>query len=68
MTNEIIQFNDLQRLSGYERRADVIRWAEREGVRFRYARNGIWTTSEALNAALGLQSTQSEAYGVDILP
>ena len=63
----IIQFTDLQAMSGYQRKADVIRWAERQGIRFKYSRDGIWTTPDALNAALGLQSAKAEQYETNII-
>lgn len=63
----IVPFTDLQAMSGYQRKADVIRWAERQGIRFKYSRDGIWTTPDALNAALGLQSAKAEQYATDIV-
>ena len=63
----IVPFTDLQSASGYQRKADVIRWAERQGIRFKYSRDGIWTTPDALNAALGLQSAKAEQYATDIV-
>lgn len=47
---------DLSELIGYQRQADVERWCEAQGVRFFRGKAGIWTTVEALNAALGLRS------------
>lgn len=63
----VIPFTDLQAMSGYQRKADVIRWAERQGIRFKYSRDGIWTTPDALNAALGLQSAKAEQYEANII-
>lgn len=63
----IIPFTDLQAMSGYQRKSDVIRWAERQGIRFKYSRDGIWTTPDALNAALGLQSAKAEQYETNII-
>jgi hypothetical protein len=68
MSAAFVTFAELQTVSGFSRKADVIRWAERQGIRFKYGRDGIWTTPDALNAALGLQSANSDQYGVDILP
>ena len=46
---------DLQRLTGYQRPADLERWCQRHGVRYFHGRAGIWTTLDAVNAALGLR-------------
>lgn len=51
-------FEDLQELCKPGERptlATVEAWAVAQGIRYRYDRKGgIWTTREALNAALGL--------------
>lgn len=67
MNAQVITYDNLQAMSGYQRKADVIRWAERQGIRFKYSRDGIWTTPDALNAALGLQSAKAEQYAADIV-
>ena len=58
MIGSILQFSDLQQLcqpGRKPRRPTVEAWARRAGVRFSYdAQGGIWTTLDALNAALGL--------------
>lgn len=58
MASGIITFDDLRELSRLGPRATlatVERWAAREGIRYRYdGKGGIWTTMDALNAALGL--------------
>lgn len=58
MIGRVLQFQDLQELcqpGRKPRRATVEAWARRSGVRFSYdAEGGIWTTLDALNAALGL--------------
>jgi hypothetical protein len=46
--------SDLADLLGYRRQADIERWCEAQGVRYFRGRAGIWTTVDALNAALGL--------------
>ena len=64
----IVEFEDLQRLSGFERRADVERWAEDIGLPFRRSRSGIWTTLDALNSALGVLPTPpASPYGVQVI-
>lgn len=60
--NAILEFDDLRRLSRLGERAHlatVIRWANEQGIKFRYDGNGgIWTTLDAMNAALGLPDRQ----------
>lgn len=46
---------DLERLTGYSRAADLERWCEQNGVRYFRARGRIWTTLDAVNAALGVR-------------
>jgi hypothetical protein len=69
MIGAVYEFSDLQRLSGYERRADVERWAERNGIALKTCRGGVWTTVDALNQALGLTPPGSDAdpYGPDVV-
>lgn len=55
----IITFNDLQRMcrpAGPAPRASTVRrWADRQQIRYKYdGAGGIWTTTAALNAALGI--------------
>jgi len=57
----ILQFQDLQRLCRPDphapppRLATVVRWADRQGIPFKYdGDGGIFTTVDAVNAALGL--------------
>lgn len=45
---------DLERLTGYQRPADIESWCQRNGVRYFRGRRGIWTTLDAVNSALGL--------------
>jgi hypothetical protein len=52
--DRVLEFDDLQRLSGQSQPAAVERWAEQNGVPFKRSRRGIWTTLDALNAALGV--------------
>lgn len=54
----ILEFDDLRKLSGLGERAQlatVERWAKRAGIKYQYdGVGGIWTTMDAMNAALGL--------------
>lgn len=65
----ILQFDDLRKLSGLGERAQlatVERWAKREGILYKYDGNGgIWTTMDAMNAALGLPDKQSHEAAND---
>lgn len=54
MSNSVLNLDALRTATGYTRQADVERCLQRQGVRFFYGKDGIWTTIEALNAALGV--------------
>ena len=59
MSDRIVPYTALQRVCAphgpLPRASTVRRWADRLGIRYKYdARGGIWTTVDALNAALGL--------------
>ena len=54
MIGPVLEFSDLQKISGYERLADVERWAEKLHVPVKPCRKGVWTTIDALNRSLGL--------------
>lgn len=58
MIGSVLQFEDLQQLcrpGERPRLATVEKWAREQGVRYRYdGKGGIWTTVDALNAAMGL--------------
>lgn len=61
----ILQFDDLRKLSGLGERAQlatVERWAIKTGIKYNYdGKGGIWTTMDAMNAALGLSRANREA-------
>lgn len=63
MIGSILQYEDLQQLCQPGKRprlATVEAWARRQGIRFQYdGAGGIWTTLEALNAALGMGTASS---------
>jgi len=61
MSGQVIPYPALQRMCRPEgpapRASTVRRWADRQGIRYKYdGRGGIWTTLDALNAALGLMA------------
>jgi hypothetical protein len=71
MTGQILYFVDLQRICEPDgpppRLAAVVQWAEREGIRYRYDRRGrIWTTLEAINAAMGLRAGGQQEQHIDM--
>lgn len=73
VTDRFVTFEGLQRLcapNGPEPRpATVVRWARAQGIRYKYdGRGGIWTTVDALNAALGLQPrAESEKNAMELI-
>lgn len=67
MIGTVLQFADLQELCkpGHKPRArTVVAWCERKHIRFHYdGQGGIWTTTDALNAALGLMPPANDPAG-----
>lgn len=62
---KILTFRDLQRIVAPDgplpRPSTVVRWAEKHRVLYRQdGKGGIWTTVDALNAALGLRTFAAE--------
>ncbi|SSV15134.1 Uncharacterised protein [Acinetobacter baumannii] len=66
-TSSVLTFDDLKRITGYVRRADVERALHEQGIRTFRGRAGPWTTVELINQAGGLQPATQEQYGVEIL-
>lgn len=67
MIGNVLQFPDLQELcrpGERPRLTTVTKWADQAGIRYKYdGKGGVWTTIEALNAALGVIAAQdSDAY------
>ena len=65
--DKALPFEDLQRLTGYTRRADIERSLSSQGIRFFYGKNGPWTTIDLINYAGGLKPGSDEKYGADII-
>ncbi len=69
MIGEILQFRDLQELCQPGKRprlTTVERWARDRRIRFQYdASGGIWTTTTALNEALGLSTAALNDHNYD---
>ena len=64
MIGPVLQFDDLRQLARLPPRATlarVTRWADKIGLKYQYdAAGGIWTTTDALNVALGVTSAANE--------
>lgn len=65
--SNVLTFDDLKRITGYARRADVERTLSEQGIRIFRGRTGPWTTVELINQAGGLRPATQEQYGVEIL-
>jgi hypothetical protein len=66
-TSGILTFQDLQHITGYQRRSDVERSLIDQGVRLFRGRTGPWTTLDLINHAGGVKPASSERYDVDII-
>lgn len=72
MLGPVLQHEDLQRLCRPDPAAPapslatVERWARKIGLRYSYdAKGGLWTTVDALNAALGIQAANDGKYSAE---
>ncbi|MCK9504687.1 MAG: hypothetical protein M0Q95_10960 [Porticoccaceae bacterium] len=66
----IITHEDLKAATGCARTSDLEKCLRKNGVRFLYGKKGIYTTVDALNAAMGLKSDlpqQQTEQEIDIL-
>ncbi|MHC8330184.1 hypothetical protein [Pseudomonas sp. LB1P83] len=63
----VLIFEDLQRITGYQRRSDVERSLIEQGIRLFRGRTGPWTTLDLINQAAGMKPATSELYDADIL-
>lgn len=69
MIGDIVEFEDLQRLSGLTDASAIKVWAMSVGISYLAdGRGGIWTTICALNSALGVSpSRQLPPYPPDLV-
>lgn len=69
MTGErILEFEDLQRITGYTRRSDIERSMRAQGIKLFLGRKGPWTTIDLINDAGGIKAaSQPDGYNPDIL-
>ncbi|MHA6478945.1 DUF4224 domain-containing protein [Stutzerimonas sp. KH-1] len=63
----ILDFEDLQKVTGYQRRADVERTLRKQGIRIFHGRLGPWTTTDLINQAGGLKPGNQEHYDPSIV-
>lgn len=63
----VLTFQDLQQVTGYQRRSDVERSLIEQGVRIFRGRSGPWTTIDLINRAGGIKPDSDDRYGADIL-
>ena len=66
-SDHVLIFEDLQRITGYQRRSDVERTLSDQGVRLFRGRTGPWTTLDLINQAAGMKPAAVERYDADIL-
>ena len=66
-TNHVLTFEDLQRITGYQRRSDVERSLFDQGIRMFRGRTGPWTTLDLIHQAAGIESVSAEHYDTNIL-
>jgi hypothetical protein len=63
MNPALLDFATLRAVTGYERQADVERCLTKAGIRFFFARSGVWTTLDLVNAAGGIKpASNSDTY------
>ena len=67
VTSDVLSFEDLQRITGYQRRSDVERTLLEQGIRMFRGRTGPWTTIDLINRAGGVGPGRQERYDADIL-
>lgn len=63
----VLTFEDLQHITGYQRRSDVERSLVEQGVRIFRGRSGPWTTLDLINKAGGIKPDSDDKYDADIL-
>ncbi len=63
----LVTFDALKTVTGYERRSDIERSLQSQGIRFFYGRNGLWTTLTLINHAGGAGAENSEFYEPEII-
>lgn len=64
--NAIVTTEQLKAATGYDRPSDLEKCLRKNGVRFLYGKNGVYTTVDALNAAMGLLDHNGLKKDIDI--
>ena len=59
-TADILELEDLRRITEYKRAADVERCLKKQGIHVFWGRKGPWTTVALINAAGGLNSARAD--------
>lgn len=67
--SKLITTTELKTATGCKRDSDLETVLRKNGVRFLFGKNGIFTTVDAVNAAMGLQSqpVTDQADNIEIL-
>lgn len=69
MVSAVLDFQALRTITGYQTQPAVERCLKSQGIRYFYARTGVWTTLDLVNAAGGLSPAASnDSYSPDIIP
>lgn len=63
----VLTFQDIQHVTGYQRRPDVERSLVDQGVRIFRGRSGLWTAIDLINLAGGIKPGSDDKYGADII-
>jgi hypothetical protein len=66
MTATIVTLDQLKIATGYSSASAVEQCLRKNGVRFLYGKSGIYTTIDALNAAMGLKLEQQSVSDPEI--
>jgi hypothetical protein len=69
LSSAIVTFEQLKAATGYDSASGVERCLRKNGVRFLYGKLGIYTTVDAINAAMGLKldNPNPNQQDIDIL-
>lgn len=68
MTIKLLTTNDLKTATGCTRMKDLEECLKKNGVRYLYGKRGIYTTTDAINAAMGLKTVSNQqANDIEIL-
>ena len=63
----LVTFEALQTLTGYQRRGDIERSLQSQGIRYFHGRYGLWTTLTLINYAGGAGTGNPEHYDAGII-